>query len=83
MAASSTYLQRRGKFHAILKGSRSPLARALAKVADARLTGSTAILEPSEAKALFDSLGQPAEDLLNQEYQKIEMVSGHEVGRKM
>jgi hypothetical protein len=71
MAASSTYQKRREKFQAILKGSKGPLARALAKVADARLTGSQVVLEPAESRALFDSLGEPAEDLLNQEYQKI------------
>ena len=82
MAASSTYLQRREKFQAILKGSRGPLARALAKMADARLTGSTAILEPAETKALFDSLGETAEDLLNKEYEKVVRADAHHGGNQ-
>ena len=73
--ASSTYLKKRAQFQAILKSSKVPLARALAKMGDAKLTGSTAILEPAESKALFDSLEQQAEAMIQKEYEK---VSGQE-----
>lgn len=68
---SSTYLKRKAQFEAILKRSKGPLPRALAKMAEARLTGSTAILEPAESKALYDSFGDVGEEILRQEFEKI------------